>query len=81
MKIPAIKKLVEANHSFEELEAAETAIINEQTPTIEVEGADDGEQLTHVMAAKWIKQEMGNTQCDFKTALRKYTEKVRGSIS
>ncbi|MCB0540390.1 MAG: hypothetical protein R2836_01775 [Chitinophagales bacterium] len=81
MKIPAIKKLVEANHSFEELEAAEEAIINEQKPTIEIEGADDGEQLTHVMAAKWIKQEMGNTQCDFKTALRKYTEKVRGSIS
>lgn len=81
MKIPAIKKLIENNYTFEELDEAEMAIINESNFSIEVEGADEGEMLTHLMAAKWIKQEMADTQCDFKTALRKYTEKVRNSIS
>jgi hypothetical protein len=80
MKIPAIKKIVEL-YTLEQLDDAEIAIINEETPTIEIEGEDDGEQLTHIFAAKWIIEEMENTSCDFKTALRNYTQKVRSSIS
>lgn len=80
MKIPAIKKLVE-NNSLEELMAAEAAIVDEQQPAIEVEGEDEGEQLTHVLAAVWILNEMEDNGTDFKTALREYTKKVRVSIS
>ena len=80
MKIPAIKKLVE-NSNLEELMAAEAAIVNEQQPAIEVEGEDEGEQLTHVLAAVWILNEMEDNGTDFKTALRMYTQKVRVSIS
>jgi hypothetical protein len=80
MKIPAIKKIVEL-YTLEQLDDAEMAIINEETPSIEIEGEDDGEQLTHIFAAKWIIEEMENTSCDFKTALRNYTQKVRSSIS
>ena len=80
MKIPAIKKLVE-NNTLEELIAAEAAIVEEQTPAIEVEGDDEGEQLTHVLAAVWILNEMSDNGTDFKTALRQYTQKVRVSIS
>ncbi|EMR02881.1 DUF6952 family protein [Cesiribacter andamanensis] len=79
MKIPAIKSLVE-QYSLEQLQAAEEALANEAQPAIAVEGEDEGEQLTHVFAAIFIKQEMqGGT--DFKTALREYTRKVRESIS
>jgi hypothetical protein len=80
MKIPAIKNLVE-NNSLEELMAAEAAIVDEQQPAIEVEGEDEGEQLTHVLAAVWILNEMEDNGTDFKTALREYTKKVRVSIS
>jgi hypothetical protein len=79
MKIPAIRKLVE-NNSLEELMAAEEAIVNEETPAIGVEGADEGEKLTHVLAAVFILNEM-EKQVDFKTALREYTRMVRESIS
>jgi hypothetical protein len=80
MKIPAIKKLVET-YSLQELMAAEEAIVEEQQPAIEVEGDDEGEQLTHVLAAVWILNHMEDNNLDFKTALREYTKKVRVSIS
>lgn len=81
MKIPAIKKLVE-NASIKELMAAEEEIIeNECCTLLEVEGEDEGEQLTHVIAAIYIKDQMEKQGLDFKSALRDYTKKVRESIS
>lgn len=80
MKIPAIKKIVEA-HTINELIEAQTAIIDEQPLQIEIEGDDDGEKLTHVMAAIWIMNAMQDHQLDFNSALREYTKKVRASIS
>ncbi|SIT88900.1 DUF6952 family protein [Pontibacter indicus] len=80
MKIPVIKKLVETQ-SLEALTAAEEALMEEQPLAIEVEGDDEGEQLTHVIAAAWILTYMNDNGVDFKTALREYTKKVRVSIS
>lgn len=80
MKIPAIKKLVETQ-DVHALMAAEAAIIDEQPLAIEVEGEDEGEQLTHILAAIWILNHMQDSSKDFKTALREYTQKVRVSIS
>ena len=80
MKIPAVRKLVE-NESLEALRKAEEQLLEEQAIDIEVEGDDEGEQLTHVFAAIFILEEMQNNGADFKTALRTYTKKVRSSIS
>lgn len=80
MKIPAIKKLVES-FDIHSLVAAEEAILEEQQLAIEIEGEDEGEQLTHVMAAIWIKNEMEKTGDAFPQALRAYTSRVRTSIS
>lgn len=80
MKIPAIKKLVESV-SVEQLTEAETALLNEESLPFEVEGQDEGEQLTHIMAAIYILNTMSETGVDFKTALREYTQKVRESIN
>lgn len=80
MKIPIIKKLAE-NYSLEELQAAEEALYNEEYPAIEVKGDDEGEQLTHILAAVFIKEHMADEGSDLKTALRAYTLKVRNSIS
>lgn len=80
MKIPVIKKLVETQ-PLEQLQAAEQAIINEQPLPIDIEGNDEGEQLTHAIAAIWILERMQGGNLDFKTALREYTQKVRESIN
>lgn len=80
MKVPVIKKLVDT-YEISDLLTAEKAIIEEVPLQIEVEGEDEGEQLTHVLAAIWIKTEMEKEGWDYKTALRAYTQKVRTSIS
>jgi hypothetical protein len=80
MKIPVIKLLVET-YSVEELKKAEEALLNEELLSIAVEGNDEGEQLTHVIAAGWIKDYIAQHNTDYKTALRAYTEKVRNSIN
>lgn len=80
MKIPAIKKLVE-NYTIKELLEAEEALLEEKTPAMEVEGEDEGEQLTHIFAAIWILNKMTDDNVEFKLALREYTKRVRESIS
>ncbi|MDX5320729.1 MAG: hypothetical protein LPK45_06470 [Bacteroidota bacterium] len=79
MKIPAVKKLVET-YSLEEITAAEEALAEGLTPSIEIEGEDEGDQLTHAFAAKYILEKM-QEGVDMKDALREFTQKVRSSIS
>ncbi|MTI32683.1 DUF6952 family protein [Xanthovirga aplysinae] len=80
MKIPVIKRLVES-YTLEELQKAEESLSEEQKPSIKIEGEDEGEQLTHVIAAMWIIEKMKNDHMEFKQALREYTSLVRKSIS
>ena len=79
MHIPTIKKLVE-QVSLEDLRAAEEAILEEQSPAVEISGADEGEQLTHAIAAIWIKEHMAANGTKLMESLREYTQKVRKSI-
>ena len=80
MQIAIIKQLAET-HTTAELVEAEQALMNEQSPAIPVEGKDEGEQLTHVLAAIEIHNDMEKNKMDFRTALRNYTQRVRNSIS
>ncbi len=80
MKLPVIKLLVET-YTLEQLTAAEEAILNEETPAIEIEGNDEGEQLTHVIAAVAVQKDMDDNGVDVRTAMRNYTQRVRNSIS
>jgi len=79
MKVAAIKPLVES-YSIEELRIAEEALYNEQTLPFDIDGADEGEKLTHILAAIEILQDMAKGN-DYKTALRNYSARVRKSIS
>lgn len=79
MHIPSIKKLVET-YTLEELRQAENAILEEEQPGIEIGGEDEGEQLTHAIAAVWIKEDMMTNSRELKESLREYTKKVRKSI-
>lgn len=80
MKIPIIKKLVE-NYSLAQLKEAETALYEEQPLNIEVDGDDEGEQLTHILAAIYMLEHIDETGCDVPTAMRAYTSRVRSSIN
>lgn len=80
MKIPAIKKLIERYDQLE-LREAEAKLVSDEPLTIEVEGEDEGEQLTHILAAIYIQELMDRNKIDFKTALRDYTGRVRESIN
>lgn len=79
MKVPVIRKLVKA-HTLEELQTAEAALLEEQTPAIEVGGDDEGEQLTHLIGAIEIKKNIAQGMTDAE-ALRAFTQRVRNSIS
>ncbi|MFN9519194.1 MAG: DUF6952 family protein, partial [Bacteroidota bacterium] len=50
MKVAAIKKLVE-QYTLEQCRKAEQSLMEGEVPEIEIEGADEGEQLTHVLGA------------------------------
>jgi hypothetical protein len=80
MKIPAIKKLVE-HYSIAQLQDAENALLEEEQPAIEVEGDDEGEKLTHILASIYIKNKMENHATPFTQALRDFSQRVRNSIS
>ena len=79
MQIPIIKYLSET-YSLEQLQAAEEALMNELTPSVVIEGKDEGEQLTHVLAAINILEDVRDNAIDVRTALRNYTQRVRNSI-
>lgn len=80
MQIPVIKKLVET-YTLAQLQDAEAAMLEEQKPTIEVEGKDEGECLTHVLASIYIKDKMEHHGIAFNQALRDFSQRVRNSIS
>ncbi|MBS1637488.1 MAG: hypothetical protein JST26_16350 [Bacteroidetes bacterium] len=80
MKTPSIKALVET-YSLAELQEAEVALLEEHTPAITIEGKDEGEQLTHVLAAIYIKTQMETKGIPFNQGLRDFSQRVRKSIS
>jgi hypothetical protein len=80
MNIQIIKNIVDS-YSIEQLKAAEEALLNEQTPEIEIEGVDEGEQLTHTLAAIFCKEEMAQNNININQAVRLYSQRVRNSIS
>ena len=80
MNVSSIKNLVE-NYTVEELQAAEESLLNEEPLKIEVEGKDEGEQLTHILAAVFCKQEMSRDNININQAIRLYSLRVRSSIN
>ena len=80
MNIAMIKGLVESA-TPEQLQQAEAALLEEQQPLIAVPGIDEGEQLTHVLAALYVHERIAADGVDAMTAIREYARRVRASIS
>ena len=80
MKAASIRKMVGV-HDTAVLRQAEEDLLEGKSLAIEVEGEDEGEQLTHILAVIWIQETMEKEGLDAKTALRAYMQRVRNSIS
>ncbi len=80
MKLPVIKQLVEL-YTLEQLQQAEEQLSNEQPIAIQVDGDDEGEQLTHILGAIDVLERVKNENKDKSTALREFFQRVRNSIS
>lgn len=80
MNIAAIKALVEHydNHA---LQQAEADLLEGSTPKIEIQGRDEGEQLTHILAALWVVQHIKESACSIPDAVRAYSQRIRKSIT
>lgn len=79
MKIAAVKKITQ-EYTAEQLDQAQTNLLAGAALGIDVEGEDEGEQLTHLYAALWIKEHMSANNSDLNTSLRAYTAMVRQSF-
>jgi len=80
MKLPSIKYLVET-YSIEELQLAEQNLLDEKPISIDVEGSDEGEQLTHILGAIDVLERVKLENKDKSIALREFFQRVRNSIS
>jgi hypothetical protein len=80
MKLPVIKALAE-NQTLENLRKAEEELLNGEALSIEVEGEDEGEQLTHILGAIDILERVEKEGVDLRTSTRAFFERVRNSIS
>jgi len=80
MKINAIKDFVE-NYSVKEIISLAGQLENGEPLSHPVQGDDEGEQLTHLLGAAWIKEQMELNNSDFRTELRNFSSRVRDSIS
>ncbi len=67
-------------YTLEQLRAAETALLEELTVEIDLGPDEPGDQLTHVIGAISVLEEVAKGT-DSKTALRNFTQRVRSSIS
>ena len=80
MQVSVIKYLAE-NYQLSELKKAEEALLNEEVPEIAIEGHDECERLTHVLAAVEILESMETKQIDLRQCIREFSQRVRNSIS
>lgn len=80
MNIAAIRTLVE-QHDNHALQQAEADLLEGSAPKIEIQGHDEGEQLTHVLAALWVVQHVKESACSIPDAVRAYTQRIRKSIT
>lgn len=80
MKIQEIKRLAET-HSADQLRKAEEALLEGNQLPFEVIGDDEGEQLTHILAAISICEDVQKNGTELRNAIRNYTQRVRNSIS
>lgn len=79
MKLPALRKLCQ-QCDLDTLKQLEEELTEERPLSQPVEGEDEGEQLTHILGAIWVHEQVQQNGTDVKTELRNFSNRVRNSI-
>jgi hypothetical protein len=80
MNIATIKKIVEL-YTVEQLQKAEEDLLEERSFSVEIEGKDEGEKLTHILAGIFCIEVMQKENIEINQAIRLYSRRVRESIN
>ena len=79
MIIKEVRRMVKT-YDLDTLNKAVEAMENEQTPDIEVNGADEGDQLSNLLGAIEIKEAIANGESE-RDALRAFSSRVRDILN
>lgn len=80
MNVQIIKQIIDS-YTVPQLKQAEDDLLNERPLQISIEGKDEGEQLTHILAAIFCKEVMEKEGLNLNQAVRAYSVRVRNSIN
>ena len=80
MNINTIKHIVES-YTLDQLHQAEQDLLAEKPLAIAIDGTDEGEQMTHILAALFCQTVMAEQQISLQQAVRLYSQRVRDSIN
>ncbi len=78
MKVPVVRTLVETV-PLEKIQEAILAFEKDRTNILNVEGADDGEKLSHLLVAEFALKKIAKGM-KLNEALREYSQRVRSMI-
>ena len=79
MKIAEVKRLV-TSYTVEQIEDAVTAFETDRKNVLEVSGENDGEKMSHLLAASFVRRQM-DKGLDLNSAVREYSKRVRSILS
>lgn len=78
MNVPVVRKLA-LECSRDQIDEAVVSFEKYRTNTLAVEGANDGEIMSNLLAAQFIRHRMDNGM-DINAALREYGQRVKGIL-
>ena len=79
MKIAEVKRLV-TEHTLEIIDQAVLSFEQEKKNDLNVAGADDGEKMSYLLAASFVRKKM-DQGLDLNSAVREYSKRVRAILS
>ena len=76
MNVPVVRKLA-SEHNRLIIDAAVLAFETDRTNNLSVEGINDGEVMSNLLAAQFVRHRMDNGM-ELNAALREYGQRVKG---
>jgi hypothetical protein len=79
MNVGIVRKIASA-HPLASIDEAITAFERDRSNPLQVEGKDDAEVMSHLLAAQFVRRRMDQGQ-DINAAFREYAQRVKGMLS
>jgi hypothetical protein len=79
LKLDIVRRLA-SEHGIAKLDEAIAAYERDRTNLLGAEGADEGETLSHLLTARFVRERMSQGM-DMNAALREYAQRVKSFVS